>query len=143
MKQASLSPFALAATLLGLFSACTEPQAEELIDGCVGALRVTLPLTTVPAKVKVEYRHGDRTELVVADECTSSLSTLVIERPAGALLVDDGGFGYTPPATFDLKVLDRDCSGTRADITLVDVKAHPVAGLHGSCSHAEVTLPAR
>lgn len=127
---------------ISLSVACAEPH--PVIDECVGDLLVTVPLTTVPHKVRVEWRAGTQDLPTIFDECTDSPSRLILERRASALVVNDGGFGYTPPPTFDLKVVDRgDCLGNAPDITLVDVTTYSIPGPRESCTSTEVTLPAR
>ncbi len=115
----------------------------EVITECVGALAITVPLAQTPAKLRVELRRPDRPGVVeLRDECSDQGGVLLVERRDGHLLVDDGGFGYTPPARFDLKVTDLGaCEGTAT--TIVDVSNVEVAAGLGVCDFAEVTLPAR
>lgn len=128
--------------LVGLGSACAEPE-PLIIDECVGELQVTVPLEAVPSKVRIEWRSGTR-DLEILDECTAPHARLLVERRVGALLINDGGFGYRPPPTFDLKVLDRgDCLGNAPDLSLIDVANVPVPGPRDLCVDTEVTLPSR
>lgn len=139
-----LLPALLLLLPLGLVTACAEPHPEELIDGCAGELVVTVPLAKVPRKVRVEWRAGTQDPPVIMDECSDPPSRLLIERRPQALIVNDGGFGYRPPPTFDLRLIDRgDCLGHEQDVTLIDVTAYPVPGSHGSCGLAELTLTPR
>ncbi|MBC7978598.1 MAG: hypothetical protein H7138_26735 [Myxococcales bacterium] len=115
----------------------------EVITECVGALEITVPLAQTPAKLRVELRRPDRPGVVeLRDECSGEGGVLLVERRAGQLFVNDGGFGYTPPARFDLKVTDLGtCEGTTTAI--VDVSNVEVGVGLGVCDYAEVTLPAR
>jgi hypothetical protein len=132
--RANVAAWLLAAPLA--VAACTQPGGR---GECVGALLITVPLASTPAKLRVELRRSDRADVSVVDECSGASSPMLVERQTGKLIVDDGGFGYTPPPRFDLTVTDLGtCTGTAT--TVVAVEDVEVAAGLGVCDFAEVTL---
>lgn len=128
-----------------LDGACLELDVERAREPptgeCSGSLTVTAPLTRLPSKVRVEWRVRAQ-PIKTVDECSGPPLELQLERVATSLLVTDAAFFYTPPPAFDLKILDRgDCSGAVPEVTLVDVQAYPVPGLHDECDMVNVSLP--
>ena len=62
------------------------------------------------------------------------------EKTVDELVVEVGGFGYTPPARFSLTVTDlKNC--TEAAELVVAVEDYPVDGAGTLCSSVAVTLP--
>lgn len=133
----------MTATLLSVICACAaqDTDREPPTGECSGSLTVTVPLTRIPSKVRVEWRVRAQ-PIKTVDECSGPPLGLHLERATTSLLVRDEAFFYTPPPAFDLKILDRgDCSGSVPDVTLVDVQAYSVPGVHASCDMVNVSLP--
>ncbi len=129
--------------LLSVITACAaqDTDREPPTGECSGSLTVTVPLTRVPSKVRVEWRVRAQ-PIKTVDECSGPPLGLYLERAANSLAVRDEAFFYTPPPAFDLKILDRgDCSGAVPDVTLVDVQAYSVPGVHASCDMVNVSMP--
>jgi hypothetical protein len=133
------SIFAMSALLVGCDSGGDECDDPDVVCECAGDIDVTVPLSTVPEKLRIVWTTTNG-ELVI-DECEELTSgSLLVERQAGAIVINDGGFGYRPPATFSLVVSDlKDCVADPE--ILVDVEDHAVPGApHELCTHAEVTV---
>jgi hypothetical protein len=133
------SAIAMSAPLLGCEGSGDECDDPDVVCECVGDIDVTVPLSSIPAKLRIVWHTGD-TDLVI-DECTGFASgELLYERQPDGLVINDGGFGFTPPSKFSLTVLDlKDCLADPESLVAVEDYAVPGAP-HDLCSHAEVTL---
>ena len=103
---------------------------------CAGDLTVTVHLTEVPARLQLQWNGH-----VVVDECAAlSGGPLTYEKRGTELVIDEGGFGYTPPSTVDLEIVDlKDCVQTSE--SLFAVVDEPVPGApFRLCSQASVDL---
>jgi len=120
-----------AVTVSPYLGGCSGPGVVE----CVGDLTVVARLAPVPEKLQIAW-NGE----VVVDECQDQNSGLILyEKRPTEVVINEGGFGYTPPATFDLVLNDlKDC--VQAGAPLVSVAGHPVPGDRSSCSSATVTI---
>lgn len=118
-----------------LFIGCSDCPPGTICE-CGGKLTVTVHLTSVPDKLQLRW-NGE----VVVDECAAqSPGPLLYEKHATELVIDAGGFGYTPPSTVDLEIVDlKDCA--QASESVFAVVGKPVPGAPFSlCSTASLDL---
>jgi hypothetical protein len=118
-----------------LFISCSDCPSGTICE-CVGDLTVTVHLTNVPAKLQLRWKGN-----VVVDECAAlRQGSLTYEKRGTELVINDGGFGYTPPSMVDLEIVDlKDCS--QAPESLFAVVDEPVPGApFPHCSRASLDV---
>ena len=110
-----LFPLLVAAVLCS--PACVSPPIEE----CVGSALVTVEFDGPPPNNLVVVFNGR----MLMDSC-AEFDVGSVTRFSRAVIVDDGGFGYTPPREFDLEIWDQgDCATD--EVELLSVEAYPLA----------------
>ena len=118
-----------------MVATCATPTAWE----CAGELDMTIELAQVPTMLRATYMGN-----VVIDDCMDQSSGIVLdERTAHAVILNDGGFGYTPPSTVSLEVFDQgDCSGPEVLVFAVTNEPVPGAPFVESCTSATMFFAA-
>lgn len=120
-------------TLAGvvLLAGCPGPISE-----CTGDLTVIVRVPRVPSKLQLRWQ-GE----VVVDECAAtSRGALTYEKRATELVINDGGFGYTPPSTVSLEVVDlKDCVQAPELLVAAVDKTIP-GGPFAMCSQASLDV---
>jgi hypothetical protein len=143
-RLATRRPFAAIALLLVLASAsCADDTDAIVIDECFAALDVTVPLATIPAKLRIVLTPGVGSKMAAFDECaeTTSGGLWASRREPGELVVEDIGFGTTPPRWFDLTVTDLGTCDGEATVVWDARRVEVMSGVE-HCGKARVTLPA-
>src|SRR5688500_1817860 len=79
---------------------------DEPVGECAGDITVTVRLSSVRAKLLIVW-DGD----VVVDECVPvSAVPILFEKKETELVINDGGFGFTPADAVSVTVNDlKDC----------------------------------
>lgn len=114
---------------------CGECPSGTICE-CAGNLTVTVHLAEIPSKLQLRWNGS-----VVVDECTTRGGGPIVYVKRGTeLVINDGGFGYTPPSVFDLEIVDlKDC--VQPAQSLLAVVDEPVPGApFRMCSQASVEL---
>jgi hypothetical protein len=110
--------------------------ADDTESDCFGSLVVTVPLTSVPAKVQIIWQGNS-----VLNECTGeALFVQYFEKETDRIVLERGGLGFYVPSKLSIKIRDLgDCS--QLPVMLYDVEDQPVAE-RATCTEDFVTFPA-
>ena len=128
-------PMQLRFVVLVVLAAVLASAASCEAGECAGSLAVTLPVAAEIQNVEIIWNRE-----IVVNECDGThVGPILYEKTADALIVNDGGFGYTPPSHFSLRVNDlKDCTADPERI--VDVTNRAVEGADKLCTAAQVDL---
>ncbi|MBK9069607.1 MAG: hypothetical protein IPL79_01145 [Myxococcales bacterium] len=136
----------IACGMVATLTACDDPRApaplacpDGMVCECAGDLDMTIELAHVPDKMRATF-HGE----MVIDDCFGQAFTIVSnDRTPHALILNNGGFGFTPPNTISLEVFDQgDCSATEVLIFAVTDEPVPGAPFTETCMSATIFFPA-
>jgi len=107
--------------LLGLLALSTACAGPAPIVECTGNLTVTVALEEVPSNLRIVW-NGE----VARDDCAElHHGRFIVDEDENGLSIDDGGFGYRPPAELTLHIFDQgDCT---SETLVFSAIAHQVA----------------